>query len=86
MTAVQLRGLVYACLKHAHPQVLLIEAGALLSRDSITVTGALAKVLGADDKLAAKKRIEALAKALGLTAEEVIEKLAAAEAAESASE
>jgi hypothetical protein len=79
MTAVQMRGLLYASLKRAHPQVLLVEAGTLLSRDSVTVTKALAKLLGADDETAAKKRIELMAKALGIPVEEVIEKLSAAE-------
>ena len=50
MTAVQLRGLLYACLKTAHPTVLVTEAGDLLSRDSITVTKALGKVLGAAEE------------------------------------
>jgi hypothetical protein len=50
MSAVQLRGLLYACLKTEHPKVLVTEAGDLLSRDSMTVTKALGKVLGAAEE------------------------------------
>ena len=49
MTAVQMRGLLYACLRTAHPQVLLREAGDLLSKDSPTVSKALALVMGASE-------------------------------------
>ena len=50
LTAGEIRGLLYAMLKPAHPQVLLSEAGDLFSRDMETVTGALAEVLGASGK------------------------------------
>ncbi len=50
MTAVQMRGLLYACLKTSHPLVLLKEAGDLLSKDSATVTRALGLVMGATEE------------------------------------
>lgn len=86
MNAVQMRGLLYACLKTAHPDVLLKEAGTLLSRDSKTVTKALATVLGAEDEEAAleaaAKFNRLLAEAFGVTEEEAAAKLAARVAAE----
>jgi hypothetical protein len=45
VTANQTRALLYACLKKAHPVVLLNEAGELLSRDMGTVLRALAKTI-----------------------------------------
>ncbi len=45
ITALQTRALLYACLKTAHPQVLLSEAGWLLSQDMPKVLAALAQVL-----------------------------------------
>jgi hypothetical protein len=50
MTATQMRGLLYALLKKNHPAVLLHEAGALLTRDTMMVTTALAKAMGAKDE------------------------------------
>jgi len=44
-SAGQMRGLVYALLKSAHPEVLLSEAGALLAADSASVINAVRKVL-----------------------------------------
>ncbi|HXI88453.1 MAG TPA: hypothetical protein VNH18_14675 [Bryobacteraceae bacterium] len=46
LSATEVRGLLYACLKPAYPAVLLSEAGDLLSRDLETVSGALAEALG----------------------------------------
>jgi hypothetical protein len=43
--AAQTRGLLFACLKPAHPDVLLTEAGELLTRDMETVLEALSKAL-----------------------------------------
>lgn len=47
ISAAQTRGLLYACLKTAHPVVTLSEAGGLLSKDINTVLDALAQVLQA---------------------------------------
>src|SRR4051812_36771665 len=46
MSAVQMRALLYACLRTAH-QVELDEAGDLLTKDLATVTRKLGEVLGA---------------------------------------
>jgi hypothetical protein len=45
MNARQTRGILFACLKTAHPLVLLSEAGNLLSRDQATVLRALGKAI-----------------------------------------
>lgn len=51
MTATEFRALLYACLKTGHPQVLLKEAGDLVSKDRTTVMVALGKVLaGAEEE------------------------------------
>jgi hypothetical protein len=50
ITAAQTRGLLYACLKPANPQVLLSEAGALLSKDMPTVLRYLMEALGTADE------------------------------------
>jgi len=47
LTAVQTRAILFACLKKAHPLVLLTEAGELLSRDMPVVLDALGQVLQA---------------------------------------
>ncbi len=81
MNAVQMRGLLYACLKTAHPEVLIKEAGLLLSRDSQIVTAALAKVLGAEDEAAAQEKAakftRLIARAFGVSEEEAAAKMAA---------
>jgi hypothetical protein len=65
MNANQVRGLLTACLKKAHPAVLLIEAGELLSRDLDTVLQALAKTIRkaraghlAEDQVSAEEAAE----------------------------
>jgi len=45
ISASETRGLLYACLKASHPEVLLSEAGDLLSRDMSSVLPALSKCL-----------------------------------------
>lgn len=47
-TATEVRALLYAMLKPAHPLVLLKEAGELLSKDMGAVTGAISQALGAE--------------------------------------
>lgn len=48
LTALQHRAVLYALLKTAHPQVLLKEAGELLSRDTQKVSETMMRALGID--------------------------------------
>lgn len=48
LNAKAFRALLYACLKTAHPHVLLSEAGDLMSKDRATVMAAVGKVLGGE--------------------------------------
>jgi hypothetical protein len=52
MSARAFRGLLYACLKTAHPQVLLSEAGDLMSRDREKVMKALGQVILSEEETA----------------------------------
>ena len=46
MSSTQLRGLLYALLHKAHPEVTVKEAGELLTIDAVTVSTAFAEVMG----------------------------------------
>jgi hypothetical protein len=50
LTAVQTRAILFACLKKAHPLVLLTEAGELLSRDMPVVLDALGQAMRGDEQ------------------------------------
>ena len=50
LTAMQYRAMLYALLKPGHPQVLLKEAGELLSSDTSGVTAAMMRALGAEEE------------------------------------
>jgi hypothetical protein len=50
ITAAQQRAMLYALLKPGHPQVLLKEAGELLSRDTKRVADAMVRALGIESE------------------------------------